>query len=74
MPAANERDQTKDDRMLDDASLFKSQVLLLSQTFFIKDNQNELLLCAHKYDFDILFFDQMADYVMAVQVDDGDSL
>ena len=60
--------------MLDDASLFKSQVLLLSQTFFIKDNQDELLLCAHKYDFDILFFDQMADFVMAVQVDDGESL
>ncbi|MBV8633181.1 MAG: diguanylate cyclase [Burkholderiaceae bacterium] len=60
--------------MLDDGSLFKNQVLLLSQTFFIKDNQDELLLCAHKYDFDILFFDQMADFVMAVQVDDGASL
>lgn len=60
--------------MLDDGSLFKSQVLLLSQTFFIKDNQDELLLCAHKYDFDILFFDQMSDFIMAVQVDDGDSL
>jgi len=60
--------------MLDDGSLFKNQVLLLSQTFFIKDNQNELLLCAHKYDFDILFFDQMSDFVMAVQVDDGESL
>ncbi len=60
--------------MQDDGSLFKNQVLLLSQTFFIKDNQDELLLCAHKYDFDILFFDQMSDFVMAVQVDDGDSL
>jgi diguanylate cyclase (GGDEF)-like protein len=73
-PAASVRDQTKDDRMRDDGSLFKSQVLLLSQTFFIKDNRNELLLCAHKYDFDILFFDQMPDFVMAVQVDEGDSL
>lgn len=60
--------------MVDDGQLFKNQVLLLAQTFFIKDNRAELLLCAHKYDFDILFFDQMTDFVMAVQADVGDNL
>jgi two-component system cell cycle response regulator len=58
--------------MADDSLLFKNQAMLFSQTFFIKDNRDELLLCAHKYDFDILFFDQMADFVMAVQADNGD--
>jgi len=58
--------------MADDGLLFKNQVMLLSQTFFIKDNRDELLLCAHKYDFDILFFDQMTDFIMAVQADNGD--
>jgi len=48
--------------------------MFLSQTFFIKDNQAELLLCAHKYDFDILFFDQMSDFVMAVQSATTDAL
>ncbi|MBR7793886.1 GGDEF domain-containing protein [Undibacterium sp. FT147W] len=47
--------------------LFKNQVKLLAQTFFIKDNKKELLLCAHKYDFDIHFFDQMSDFVTAVE-------
>src|ERR1017187_9640915 len=61
-------------KMVDEGLLFKNQVMLLSQTFFIKDNQAELLLCAHKYDFDILFFDQMSDFVMAVQAADDDSL
>lgn len=60
--------------MLDEGLLFKNQVMFLSQTFFIKDNQAELLLCAHKYDFDILFFDQMSDFVMAVQAADDDNL
>ena len=46
--------------------------MLLAQTFFIKDNRAELLLCAHKYDFDILFFDQMSDFVMMAQVSEGD--
>jgi hypothetical protein len=36
---------------VDEGLLFKNQVMFLSQTFFIKDNQAELLLCAHKYDF-----------------------
>ena len=56
------------------ASLFKNKVLLLSQTFFIKDNKDELLLCAHKYDFDILFFDQMSDFVTAVESSEGNDL
>ncbi|HEY8026180.1 MAG TPA: diguanylate cyclase [Burkholderiaceae bacterium] len=60
--------------MVEDGSLFKNQVMLLSQTFFIKDNQDELLLCAHKYDFDILFFDQMSDFVMAIQGAEGENL
>lgn len=60
--------------MLDNGLLFKNQVMLLSQTFFIKDNRAELLLCAHKYDFDILFFDQMSDFIMAAQGDGDDDL
>jgi len=60
--------------MISDAPLYKNKVMLLSQTFFIKDNQAELLLCAHKYDFDILFFNEVQDFVMAVQNDPGHSL
>ena len=60
--------------MTSDAPLYKNQVMLLSQTFFIKDNQAELLLCAHKYDFDILFFNEVQDFVMAVQNDHGNAL
>lgn len=46
--------------------LFKNKVYLLAQIFFIADNREELLLNAHKYDFDILFFHQMSDFVTAV--------
>ena len=60
--------------MTNDAPLYKNLVMLLSQTFFIKDNQAELLLCAHKYDFDIQFFDEVQDFVMAVQNDNGNAL
>ena len=60
--------------MRSEAQLYKNHVLLLSQTFFIKDNQAELLLCAHKYDFDIRFFDEVNDFAHAVQADDGHSL
>lgn len=49
--------------MADTESLYRRRVYLLAQTFFIKDNQDELLLCAHKYDFTFQFFDQMADFV-----------
>ncbi|MFZ6774658.1 diguanylate cyclase [Undibacterium sp. SXout7W] len=51
--------------------LYKNKVMLLAQTFFIKDNKDELLLCAHKYDYDILFFDQMSDFVRAVEHSDA---
>lgn len=60
--------------MNSDIPLYKNHVMLLSQTFFIKDNQAELLLCAHKYDFDIIFFDEVQDFVMAVENDIGNSL
>ncbi|WP_229409088.1 GGDEF domain-containing protein [Massilia yuzhufengensis] len=47
---------------------------MLSQSFFIKDNQAELLLHAHKYDFDIVFFTEVCEFVMAVANDEGDGL
>jgi diguanylate cyclase (GGDEF)-like protein len=62
------------DGMKSDALLYKNQVMLLSQNFFIKDNQAELLLYAHKYDFDILFFNEVRDFVAAVENDHGNSL
>jgi two-component system cell cycle response regulator len=46
--------------------LYKHHVLLLSHNFFIKDNWAELRLHAHKYDFDILCFDEVRDFVAAV--------
>jgi two-component system cell cycle response regulator len=46
----------------------------LSHNFFIKDNRRELLLHAHKYDFDIRFFSEVRDFVDAVQNDHGNSL
>lgn len=54
--------------------LYKNRVMLLTQTFFIKDNKDELLLSAHKYDFDILFFDQMREFVSAVENAEGHTL
>src|SRR5688500_12364646 len=54
--------------------LYRNNVLLLSQSFFIKDNRAELLLHAHKYDFDILFFDDVSRFVEAVARDGGDNL
>lgn len=54
--------------------LYRSHVLFLSQSFFIKDNRAELLLHAHKYDFDILFFDDVSRFVEAVAGDSGDNL
>ncbi|CAN7587284.1 diguanylate cyclase [Massilia sp. LjRoot122] len=54
--------------------LYRNHVLLLSQSFFIKDNRAELLLHAHKYDFDILFFDEVSAFVEAVARDQGDNL
>ena len=60
--------------MASEAPLYKNHVLLLSQSFFIKDNQAELQLHAHKYDFDIRFFNEVKDFVEAVVCDRGHSL
>ena len=40
--------------MTSDAPLYRHRVHFLSQNFFIKDHRAELLLHAHKYDFDIV--------------------
>jgi diguanylate cyclase (GGDEF)-like protein len=48
--------------------------LFLSHSFFIKDNRAELLLHAHKYDFDIRFFHELSEFVAAVEQDGGESL
>jgi two-component system cell cycle response regulator len=60
--------------MTSDTPLYKNHVLWLSHNFFIKDNRRELLLHAHKYDFDIAFFSEVSDFVMAVQNDHSNSL
>lgn len=55
--------------MTNEAPLYRHHVLFLSQSFFIKDNRRELLLHAHKYDFDIRFFSEAADFIAAVEAD-----
>jgi len=60
--------------MTSEAPLYRHTVLYLCQSFFIKDNRAELLLHAHKYDFDIRFFSELAQYVAAVDADRGNSL
>lgn len=60
--------------MRTEAPLYRHQVLFLSQSFFIKDNRAELLLHAHKYDFDIRFFSEAAEFTAAVAADRGASL
>jgi len=60
--------------MKSDTPLYKNHVLMLSQSFFIKDNGAELQLHAHKYDFDILFFHEARAFVEAVAADHGNSL
>ena len=60
--------------MTSEPLLYKNRVLLLSQNFFIKDNAGELLLYAHKYDFDILFFNEVSHFVAAVDGDHDHSL
>jgi len=60
--------------MTSEASLYRHTVLYLCQSFFIKDNRAELLLHAHKYDFDIRFFSELAQFVAAVDADRGNSL
>lgn len=61
-------------RPADSEHLYQRRAYVLAQTFFIKDNQQELILLAHKYDFDMLFFDQMVDFQQAVLVADEDDL
>ena len=60
--------------MTSEAPLYRNHVLLLSQNFTIKDNQDELQLHAHKYDFDFRFFCEVKDFVKAVEADTGNSL
>jgi len=60
--------------MSTEAPLYRHQVLFLSQSFFIKDNRAALLLHAHKYDFDIRFFSEAAEFTAAVEADRGGSL
>jgi two-component system, cell cycle response regulator len=60
--------------MKSDTPLYKNHVLMLSQSFFIKDNRADLLLHAHKYDFDIRFFDEARAFVAAVAAEEGNSL
>jgi two-component system cell cycle response regulator len=55
--------------MTSDAPLYRHRVQFLSQSFFIKDNRAELLLHAHKYDFDIVFHHELAQFVAAVEAD-----
>jgi two-component system cell cycle response regulator len=59
---------------MSDAPLYRNHVLWLSHNFFIKDNRHELLLHAHKYDFDIRFFSEVVDFVAAVEIDQGNAL
>ncbi|MBV8659664.1 MAG: GGDEF domain-containing protein [Burkholderiales bacterium] len=54
--------------------LYPRKAYILAQTFFIQDNQEELALHAHKYDFDVLLFDQMVDFQQAVLSADDDAL
>lgn len=60
--------------MTSDAPLYRYRVLFLSLSFFIKDNRAELLLHAHKYDFDIVFFSEVAQFTAAVEQDRHNSL
>ncbi len=54
--------------------IFKRNAYFLAPPFYIKDNQHELLLNAHKYDFDILFFDQLADFLLGIEESTDDDL
>lgn len=60
--------------MTSEAPLYKNHVLLLSQSFFIKDNKDELLLHAHKYDFEIAFFSEVSDFAQAVDASENNNL
>lgn len=55
-------------------TLFKHKAHMLAQKFFIQDNELELSLNAHKYDFDIYFYDQTADFVRTAETADAADL
>lgn len=54
--------------------IFKRNAYFLAPPFYIKDNQHELLMNAHKYDFDILFFDQLSDFLVGIESSTDDDL
>jgi len=60
--------------MAGDLTLYKNHVLFLSHSFYVKDHQAELLLHAHKYDFDIHFYFEVSEFVAAVERAGMDSL
>jgi two-component system cell cycle response regulator len=64
----------KERRMSGKAQLYKYNAMLLSQSFFIKDNRAELRLHAHKYDFDMAFYSELSEFVAAVEGNAGNSL
>ena len=49
-----------------DTHMYPRTVHMLAQTFFIRDHQQNLLLCAHKFDFDILLYDSIDTFVDTV--------
>jgi diguanylate cyclase (GGDEF)-like protein len=53
---------------------YQNNVYLLAQRFFIRDESDNLNLNAHKYNFNILFFEQLDDFIAAVQVAKLDDL
>lgn len=57
-----------------DARLYPRTVHMLAQTFFIRDCQQNLLLCAHKYDFDILLYDRIDEFVQMVRIGGDEDL
>lgn len=54
--------------------IFKRHAYVLAPTFYIKDNQHELMMNAHKYDFDVLFFDQLSDFLMGLEISSDEDL
>ncbi len=52
---------------------YQHNVYMLAQRFFIRDERESLCENAHKYNFDILFFEQLDAYIVAVrQANDED--
>lgn len=59
---------------LADAHMYARTVYMLAQTFFIRDFQQNLLLCAHKYDFDIRLYDRIDAFVDMVNAGSEEDL